>query len=551
MPNYYRMTLTDAITQQVFAEPPPLRTYQCTMCENKVIGKAEYTAKSYGHCNYCGETLCNTCFADNTKTFTCANCTHHICMKCVTAYALRKTCEKCNASICTGCIKQCTTCSKIVCKQCFHTCECCNSSYCTDHIARLSCGHYTCSSCVTVCSRCHAHVCSSCSGSARNTRKRLCNNCSFMCRSCRYRFSNSVVNVIQGLTFCPECARVRREDLARLQAQQLMQQRRAEVASTYSSEQVPNDLKVTKGSYPRIPTMPHGYTCPISFAPNACLGTMEYSTVPSTWPLFKKKHEIPLYLGVEWELNFSDLQELAIKRCVEQYLSGSYIWKRDGSIGSGAELVLAPRTLQCYTDLNLYELCKDLRLSGASGFYYGQCGIHIHVSNNVIPITTIKKVMAWFMVNRKFIRRFSKRTKESLNRWARIPWHLATWFEGRHDDLSDYYNRHIAINRTDCTWEFRVFRSTTHYERIKATLHFVQAIIDFANLHSFAICSSEHGFNAFMQYLTVTSEHQFLLDYITAEKNLYTQKVLSLGTVELIPSSEEFAPDLVPAQPNC
>ena len=246
----------------------------------------------------------------------------------------------------------------------------------------------------------------------------------------------------------------------------------------------------------------------------------------------KKTWDSAMYLGMEWELNFSTEDMPKVKAVVEKYLHGRYLWKRDGSLSSGAELVIAPTTLQCFHDLDLKTLCFELQQNGATGYKEDEAGIHFHVSRGAIKNETMRKVMAWFMANRRFVRRFCKRSIEAINHWAKIPYKLNNWYIGEYDDLGGSVERHIAINRTDKTWEFRTFRSTTRYERIKASMHFVPAIISFAAHHSLAVCTSSNGFNAFMEYLQHSDEHQFLLNYIVTEPKLVTvQRQLSLGKV--------------------
>jgi hypothetical protein len=264
-----------------------------------------------------------------------------------------------------------------------------------------------------------------------------------------------------------------------------------------------------------------------------------YSTTPSVWPTFKKEWEVPLFLGMEWELNFASYDQQAVFDTVKKYLPlGSYLWKADSSIGGGGELVLCPMTQQSYKDLNFKGLCEALKTAHVTGYTNNTAGIHFHVSCDVIRDYDMRKIMAWFMVNRRFVRRFAKRTVYSINKWARIPYDLNKWFL----NPSANNTRHIAIGRTHDTWEFRVFRSTIRYERVKASMLFVGAIIAFSQLHSFACCEGKEGFKFFMQFIKTNTEYQYLYNYIKNEPKLLETRRLDTSQYDysLSEPSEEL-----------
>lgn len=508
----------------------------CTYCATPIIPSFNPTSIS---CKGCGCIICEICAA--TKTWTCPDCSRKYCIGCEARSKV--VCNECDHIGCKRCLTQCGTRGVYMCTDHHVDCAHCGRSVYPNCIQTCdNCDSEICENCLRTCDECSTSGCSDCIRTCSSSGNYYCSDCGFTCERCDSFYRYALRSSCEDRVLCEACLEAVREE----QERNATRLERDANSRKYLNEDSENDLK---GSFDVSPLVrPKDYdTTRIPWDSLALLNTLSYSTTPSNWN-FKRKLWEPqnaLYLGMEWELNFPSEKEAAIKKTVEHYLSQRYIWKRDGSIYSGgAELVLTPMTLQAFREVNLKELCNCLKLSGATGYDYGECGIHVHASMDQASPKTIRKVMAWFMVNRKFVRRFSKRTISSINHWAKIPYNLKIWFEGYTDDVSSSYNRHIAINRTDKTWEFRVFRSTTRYERIKAILHFVTAIIDFAKLHSFAVCASSNGFNFFMRWLAKNQEHDFLSNYLAYEPGLYKTEVITAKDVNYRITDDDFQPEL-------
>lgn len=199
---------------------------------------------------------------------------------------------------------------------------------------------------------------------------------------------------------------------------------------------------------------------------------LDYSTKPQ-WQFQKKPWENTLYLGVELEMNFPRGDYESVLAIPGKYLQGNAIWKHDGSISHGAELVLAPTTLQKFKDYNLREMFKRLIKAGCLSHKSGQCGLHVHV--NAAAFTPKRaqierNLKAFLSLHKTKIRKISRRGQMNLNHWARIP------------DLGDSHewcSRNVALNCQARTWEFRLFRGTLRYDTFLASIQFVDAICSF------------------------------------------------------------------------
>lgn len=534
MPNYY--SFSNGIS---FDFP----TKNCIFCKKELVTNAV-------RCGECDKFMCQDCSKENLFRCNCGASYCKLCQENLKVKFKLESCSACETKTCPSCSRSCHKCNKPLCRKCVLTCSSCGNYFCKECTKTCTCGNYCCKKCLKKCKICERTTCPQCSyeypalfertANGRTKKAYVCHSCARPCRICRRICLTSSMST-RYPDVCGNCEsiEIERRELAHLE--------RA-VNEGYRTENVPNYFKGATKAQAHTSRSRMG-NMNINF--DGATETLSYDTSPANWPFFEAKFEKRsshlTYLGMEWELNFTSSKERIVKAVVEKYLHGSYIWKSDGSICSGgAELVLAPRTLNSFHEVQLKNLCEELRLSGATGYRLCECGIHIHASRYGIPPNDIRKVMAWFMVNRRFVRRFSKRSIEKLNLWAKIPFHLGKWFEGVKNDFDGYYNRHVAINRTAHTWEFRVFASTTRYERIKATLHFVAAILDFAHLHSLAVCCGPNGFHAFMQYLITHKEHEYLLNYIIKEGGLYEeQKIPCSKSILLIPSAKEFAPDSI------
>lgn len=220
------------------------------------------------------------------------------------------------------------------------------------------------------------------------------------------------------------------------------------------------------------------------------------------WTFHKEPWENTLYLGIELEIEFEDAPKPFFDISIKHF-PNKHLWKYDGSIGPGGELVITPHTLQALRRVNIKEMLEQFSLAGATSYQNGRCGLHVHVNRDSVSQRDFKKLTRFFVRNEDWLIRFCQRTKSSWNQYCGVPKGPVNEWGG---------SRYVALNRTSETVEFRIFRGTLDYGRFKASLEFTQAIIEFVKCHSFMTCDSEYGLSEFLQF--VRPRYHILTAYI-------------------------------------
>jgi hypothetical protein len=202
------------------------------------------------------------------------------------------------------------------------------------------------------------------------------------------------------------------------------------------------------------------------------------------WKLVRADHEAkaknPIVLGVELEMELAEesgdiWNQKRFRAITNKYAPGLCVWKSDGSIRNGAELVFTPMTLQAFREAKIYDLLKALREAGARSYESGRCGLHVHVPKNVLDPSALRSARNLFYHNREAIVKLTKRNSETLAHWAKIP---GSGISGRWGVGGD---RYCAINSLpSATHEFRIFRGTLDYNRFMGSLEFSDAVCRYA-----------------------------------------------------------------------
>ena len=226
--------------------------------------------------------------------------------------------------------------------------------------------------------------------------------------------------------------------------------------------------------------------------------------------------------GFELEFNFdSDANDDVIS--VTNRSGLPHVWMKDGSLSDGAELISKPIDREYLKKTNLKSLLKSLHRIGCRSYESGECGIHIHV-NKTLLINTYgnqeRLDLAIFQFLKQyadFLKAFSKRSDDSLNRYAQLPSRTdnTRWLKGE---------RYRAINTCPSeTIEFRLYRGTTDYNRTYASILLSLAIHDYL-LYLGTNSTSNISLGRF---LSSCLEYQFLTDYIIKQdlfKNIFQSR---------------------------
>lgn len=202
-----------------------------------------------------------------------------------------------------------------------------------------------------------------------------------------------------------------------------------------------------------------------------------------------------MYLGVEIECEST--RGTALSEGVSEIPTGRWYCKADASLSCGFEMVSHPMAWGAWreTDLSFLDSLKGM---GFRSYNTETCGMHVHVSRNVLSRLDIYKLLRFCKNAPLFLLRVSRRKKRNLERWARI-------YEGDHKALilkakgeAYSYDRYEAVNVTNRnTIEFRLFRGTLDKYAVLRNIAFVQALILFVKETSIKRLSS----GVFQQWL--------------------------------------------------
>jgi hypothetical protein len=240
----------------------------------------------------------------------------------------------------------------------------------------------------------------------------------------------------------------------------------------------------------------------------------------------------PRHLGCELEIECLDGADLAeLTPIPERFLRGLYSWKYDGSLVNGAELVTDAMTLKRWSAVDLKALCSALKKKGRS-YESGRCGFHIHVNRTSLMPHAAESASSLVGYNAEFFKTFSARSDLSF---CQISGGNAAerWFNGE---------RYKAVHPTSQTIEFRLWRGTLYWKRLRASILMTDAICSYVNQASrigsgmIRIASDRRvrairrqeiadsmRLYSFLEFIGKRPEYQFLANYLKA-KNLWCER---------------------------
>jgi hypothetical protein len=231
------------------------------------------------------------------------------------------------------------------------------------------------------------------------------------------------------------------------------------------------------------------YCCYCYNRPHENAAIHNYSYKPT--PIFYGDTSVNRFFGVELEIddggrdadNAHHILQAANRTAYHVYI------KTDGSLHNGFEIVTHPMTLDYHThEMDWERLTQKALRIGYKSHKTSTCGFHIHINRSTFSDDTaiqdlcISRIL--FIIERfwqEFLR-FSRRTNEQVNSWARRygfkhePADILTAAKG-----SSGCDRHTCLNlNNEKTIEFRIFKGTLKSNTIIATLQLVNHICDMA-----------------------------------------------------------------------
>jgi len=196
---------------------------------------------------------------------------------------------------------------------------------------------------------------------------------------------------------------------------------------------------------------------------------------------------------------------------------GEYCYfERDGSIGTGFEMVTQPAGLDVHREkfglfLNNPEIKKGMRSHEG-----GRCGFHVHVGREYVTQSQIYRVQSFLndVRNEALVRSIARRYSGG---YCRIKHEMAK-FSPHNKNTGERYEA-LNVQGTK-TIEFRIFRGSLRYESIMAALEFVNAVLGFCTPGVTAIQDfTSIGFKKFVLLRENKEDTKFLRSYLALDAN--------------------------------
>ena len=189
--------------------------------------------------------------------------------------------------------------------------------------------------------------------------------------------------------------------------------------------------------------------------------------------------------GIELEMEFPDDSRsvwAGYALDITQGLDDLAIWKHDGSLDHGAELVTLPLPLREWQDKGnpVYRLLRDRAFRDvARSHNTTTCGLHVHVTRRTIPEPVVAKLVYLFNdPSMEHLTLMIARRPQS-HPFCQVRKKKWTSKSGKRQWNQD--GRYTPVNLTDNTVEFRLFKGTLRIGTIRASVEFCQAAIDYCN----------------------------------------------------------------------
>lgn len=210
-----------------------------------------------------------------------------------------------------------------------------------------------------------------------------------------------------------------------------------------------------------------------------------------------------LTFGLELEVDDGDEPAEDTAQAVIEAAEGRVYCKHDGSLDSGFEIVSHPGTLAHHTYETRWRAITSIcKKAGFRSHDTSTCGLHIHVGRSGLGSdwderqASGNKLVLLANTLRDELKTFSRRTQETLERWADLP--CLNLRPGMSDhELCEQaerfgaYTRYVGINRQNgSTIEFRIFRGTLERDTILASIQLVHNLCRYAMTHTPTECTT-------------------------------------------------------------
>lgn len=191
----------------------------------------------------------------------------------------------------------------------------------------------------------------------------------------------------------------------------------------------------------------------------------------------------PHYIGFELEIDRGDNREKCAG-AIQEISENVYICD-DGSLDDGMEIISHPGTIEFWqaNKETIKKIQDTARVYNFTSHDAKTCGLHFHVSRAPFSDAAIMRLI---YLQEKFwikIYKFSRRTLESCNQWARRYADRIPEFR----EIPEIYEnaksatRYCALNlKNTATIEFRIYRGTLNADTFFASMQLTDNLVKFA-----------------------------------------------------------------------
>lgn len=200
-------------------------------------------------------------------------------------------------------------------------------------------------------------------------------------------------------------------------------------------------------------------------------------------------------IGIELEVDGAG-ENLKASKYIQELLNNEVYVKHDGSLNRGFEIITYPHTINSFYKIDWETALLDMIKHGYRSHDVETCGLHMHVSRNMLTKDNLAKLIYFFETHKEDLTKFSRRDSEHLNRWAcfytdKDDCRGTNIFEGcevtkdlcyeilkKYDNKFNHDFRYKAINlQKKPTIEFRLMRGTLNSKTFLATIDFLLGLI--------------------------------------------------------------------------
>ena len=194
---------------------------------------------------------------------------------------------------------------------------------------------------------------------------------------------------------------------------------------------------------------------------------------------------------------------------------GEYCYfERDGSIGSGFEIVTQPAGLDVHAAKFATFLQDKEMKRGMRSHEGGSCGFHVHVGRDYLTQGQIYRIQSFLndVRNEHLIKKIARRYQSGYSKFKPDMAKFSPHGKATGD-------RYEALNVTgNETIEFRLFRGSLRYDSIMAALEFVNAILDFCTPGATSFVDfNALGFKEFILRPSNSADTKYLRSYLSLD----------------------------------